>query len=74
MADVKLEGVKTEESVNDADKPDDATNTDTPVDTEVEDTPSGGQVVLWVVIGAVAVGGIAALAVTSKKRHGRDAE
>ena len=74
MADVKLEGVKTEESVNDADKPDDATNTDTPVDTEVEDTSSGGQVVLWVVIGAVAVGGIAALAVTSKKRHGRDAE
>ena len=74
MADVKLEGVKTEESVNDADKPDDATNTDTPVDTEVEDTSSGGQVVLWVVIGAVAVGGITALAVTSKKRHGRDAE
>ena len=27
-----------------------------------------------VVIGVVAVGGIAALAVTSKKRHGRDAE
>jgi len=74
MADVKLEGVKTEESVNDADKPDDATNTDTPVDTEVEDTSSGGQVVLWVVIGAVAVGGITALAVTSKKRHGRGAE
>lgn len=74
MTDVKLEGVKTEESVNDADKPDDATNTDTPVDTEVEDTSSGGQVVLWVVIGAVAVGGITALAVTSKKRHGRGAE
>ena len=74
MADVKLEGVKTEESVNDADKPDDATNTDTPVDTEVEDTSSDGQVVLWVVIGAVAVGGITALAVTSKKRHGRGAE
>ena len=74
MADVKLEGVKTEESVNDADKPDDATNTDTPVDTEVEDSSSGGQVVLWVVIGAVAVGGITALAVTSKKRHGRGAE
>lgn len=50
------------------------TNTDTPVDTEVEDTSSGGQVVLWVVIGAVAVGGITALAVTSKKRHGRGAE
>lgn len=74
MTDVKLEGVKAEEPVNDADKPDDATNTDTPVDTEVEDTSSGGQVVLWVVIGAVAVGGITALAVTSKKRHGRGAE
>ena len=74
MADVKLEGVKTEESVNDADKPDDATGTDTPVDTEVGEASSGGQVVLWVVIGVVAVGGIAALAVTSKKRHGRDAE
>ena len=68
MADVKLEGVKTEESVNDADKSDDT------ADTEVEDTSSGGQVVLWVVIGAVAVGGITALAVTSKKRHGRGAE
>lgn len=66
MADVKLEGVKTEESVNDADKPDDATGTDTPVDTEVGEASSGGQVVLWVVIGVVAVGGIAALAVTSK--------
>lgn len=74
MTDVKLEGVKAEEPVDDTDKPDDATNTDTPVDTEVEDTSSGGQVVLWVVIGVVAVGGIAALAVTSKKRHGRDAE
>lgn len=74
MADVKLEGVKTEESVNDADKPDDANGTDTPVDTEVGEASSGGQVVLWVVIGVVAVGGIAALAVTSKKRHGRDAE
>lgn len=74
MADVKLEGVKTEESVNDADKPDDATGTDTPVDTEVGEASSGGQVVLWAVIGVVAVGGIAALAVTSKKRHGRDAE
>lgn len=74
MADVKLEGVKAEKPVNDTDKPDDATNTDTPVDTEVEDTSSGGQVVLWVVIGAVAVGGITALAVTSKKRHGRGAE
>lgn len=74
MTDVKLEGVKAEEPVDDADKPDDATNTDTPVDTEVEDTSSGGQVVLWVVIGAVAVGGITALAVTSKKRHGRGAE
>ena len=74
MTDVKLEGVKAEKPVNDTDKPDDATNTDTPVDTEVEDTSSGGQVVLWVVIGVVAVGGIAALAVTSKKRHGRDAE
>jgi len=74
MTDVKLEGVKAEKPVNDTDKPDDATNTDTPVDAEVEDTSSGGQVVLWVVIGVVAVGGIAALAVTSKKRHGRDAE
>ena len=74
MTDVKLEGVKAEKPVNDTDKPDDATNTDTPVDTEVEDTSSGGQVVLWVVIGVVAVGGIAALAVTSKKRHGRGAE
>ena len=74
MADVKLEGVKTEESVNDADKPDEATGTDTPVDTEVGEASSGGQVVLWAVIGVVAVGGIAALAVTSKKRHGRDAE
>lgn len=74
MTDVKLEGVKAEESVNDADKPDDATNTDTPVDTEVGEASNGGQVVLWVVIGVVAVGGIAALAVTSKKRHGRDAE
>lgn len=74
MADVKLEGVKAEEPVNDADKPDDATGTDTPVDTEVGEASSGGQVVLWVVIGVVAVGGIAALAVTSKKRHGRDAE
>ena len=74
MTDVKLEGVKAEESVNDADKPDEATGTDTPVDTEVGEASSGGQVVLWVVIGVVAVGGIAALAVTSKKRHGRDAE
>ena len=74
MADVKLEGVKAEEPVNDADKPDDATGTDTPVDTEVGEASSGGQVVLWVVIGVVAVGGIAALAVTSKKRHGRGAE
>lgn len=74
MTDVKLEGVKVEKPVNDTDKPDDATDTDTPVDAEVEDTSSGGQVVLWVVIGVVAVGGIAALAVTSKKRHGRDAE
>lgn len=74
MTDVKLEGVKAEEPVDDIDKPDDATNTDTPVDTEVEDTSSGGQVVLWVAIGVVAVGGIAALAVTSKKRHDRDAE
>ena len=74
MTDVKLEGVKAEEPVDDTDKPDDATNTDTPVDTEVEDTSSGGQVVLWIVIGAVAVGGITALAVTSKKRHGRGAE
>lgn len=68
MTDVKLEGVKAEEPVNDTDKSDDT------ADTEVEDTSSGGQVVLWVVIGVVAVGGIAALAVTSKKRHGRDAE
>lgn len=68
MTDVKLEGVKAEEPVDDTDKPDDT------ADTEVEDTSSGGQVVLWVVIGVVAVGGIAALAVTSKKRHGRDAE
>ncbi len=68
MTDVKLEGVKAEEPVDDTDKSDDA------ADTEVEDTSSGGQVVLWVVIGVVAVGGIAALAVTSKKRHGRDAE
>ncbi len=68
MADVKLEGVKAEEPVDDTDKSDDT------ADTEVEDTSSGGQVVLWVVIGVVAVGGIAALAVTSKKRHGRDAE
>ena len=74
MTDVKLEGVKAEKPVNDTDKPDDATNTDTPVDTEVGEASSGGQVVLWVVIGVVAVGGIAALAVTSKKRHGRDAE
>lgn len=74
MADVKLEGVKAEEPVDDTDKPDDATDTDTPVDTEVGEASSGGQVVLWVVIGVVAVGGIAALAVTSKKRHGRDAE
>ena len=74
MTDVKLEGVKAEESVNDADKPDEATGTDTPVDTEVGEASSGGQVVLWAVIGVVAVGGIAALAVTSKKRHGRDAE
>ena len=68
MSDVKLEGIKAEEPVDDTDKPDDT------ADTEVEDTSSGGQVVLWVVIGVVAVGGIAALAVTSKKRHGRDAE
>lgn len=68
MTDVKLEGVKAEEPVDDTDKSDDT------ADTEVEDTSSGGQVVLWVVIGVVAVGGIAALAVTSKKRHGRDAE
>ena len=68
MTDVKLEGVKAEEPVDDIDKSDDT------ADTEVEDTSSGGQVVLWVVIGVVAVGGIAALAVTSKKRHGRDAE
>lgn len=74
MTDVKLEGVKAEKPVNDTDKSDDTADTDTPVDTEVEDTSSGGQVVLWVVIGVVAVGGIAALAVTSKKRHGRDAE
>lgn len=74
MTDVKLEGVKAEEPVDDTDKPDDATDTDTPVDTEVGEASSGGQVVLWVVIGVVAVGGIAALAVTSKKRHGRDAE
>lgn len=74
MTDVKLEGVKAEEPVDDTDKSDDTADTDTPVDTEVEDTSSGGQVVLWVVIGVVAVGGIAALAVTSKKRHGRDAE
>lgn len=68
MTDVKLEGVKAEEPVDDTDKSDDT------ADTEVEDTSSGGQVVLWVVIGVVAVGGIAALAVTSKKRHGRDTE
>ena len=68
MTDVKLEGVKAEEPVDDTDKSDDT------ADTEVEDTSSGGQVVLWVVIGVVAAGGIAALAVTSKKRHGRDAE
>lgn len=68
MTDVKLEGVKAEEPIDDTDKSDDT------ADTEVEDTSSGGQVVLWVVIGVVAVGGIAALAVTSKKRHGRDAE
>ena len=68
MTDVKLEGVKAEEPVDDTDKSDDT------ADTEVEDTSSGGQVVLWVVIGVVAVSGIAALAVTSKKRHGRDAE
>lgn len=68
MTDVKLEGVKAEEPVDDTDKSDDT------ADTEVEDTSSGGQVVLWVVIGVVAVGGIAALAVTSKKRHGRGAE
>lgn len=68
MSDVKLEGIKAEEPVDDTDKSDDT------ADTEVEDTSSGGQVVLWVVIGVVAVGGIAALAVTSKKRHGRDAE
>lgn len=74
MTDVKQEGVKAEKPVNDTDKSDDTADTDTPVDTEVEDTSSGGQVVLWVVIGVVAVGGIAALAVTSKKRHGRDAE
>lgn len=74
MTDVKLEGVKAEDPVNDTDKPDDAADTDTPVDTEVGEASSGGQVVLWVVIGVVAVGGIAALAVTSKKRHGRDAE
>lgn len=60
MTDVKLEGVKAEEPVDDTDKSDDT------ADTEVEDTSSGGQVVLWVVIGVVAVGGIAALAVTSK--------
>lgn len=74
MTDVKLEGVKAEEPVDDTDKSDDTADTDTPVDTEVGETSSGGQVVLWVVIGVVAVGGIAALAVTSKKRHGRDAE
>ena len=74
MTDVKLEGVKAEEPVDDTDKSDDTADTDTPVDTEVEDTSSGGQVVLWVVIGVVAVGGITALAVTSKKRHGRGAE
>lgn len=74
MTDVKLEGVKAEEPVNDTDKSDDTADTDTPVDTEVGEVSSGGQVVLWVVIGVVAVGGIAALAVTSKKRHGRDAE
>lgn len=68
MTDVKLEGVKAEEPVDDTDKSDDT------ADTEVEDTSSGGQVVLWVVIGVVAVGGITALAVTSKKRHGRGAE
>ena len=68
MTDVKLEGVKAEEPVDDTDKSDDT------ADTEVEDTSSGGQVVLWVVIGVVAVGGIAALAVTRKKRHGRGAE
>ena len=74
MTDVKLEGVKAEKPVNDTDKSDDTADTDTPVDTEVGEASSGGQVVLWVVIGVVAVGGIAALAVTSKKRHGRDAE
>lgn len=74
MTDVKLEGVKAEEPVDDTDKSDDTADTDTPVDTEVGEVSSGGQVVLWVVIGVVAVGGIAALAVTSKKRHGRDAE
>lgn len=74
MTDVKLEGVKAEEPVDDTDKSDDTADTDTPVDTEVGEASSGGQVVLWVVIGVVAVGGIAALAVTSKKRHGRDAE
>ena len=74
MTDVKLEGVKAEEPVDDTDKSDDTADTDTPADTEVEEASSGGQVVLWVVIGVVAVGGIAALAVTSKKRHGRDAE
>lgn len=74
MTDVKLEGVKAEEPVDDTDKSDDTVDTDTPVDTEVGEVSSGGQVVLWVVIGVVAVGGIAALAVTSKKRHGRDAE
>lgn len=74
MTDVKLEGVKAEEPVDDTDKSDDTADTDTPVDTEVGEASSGRQVVLWVVIGVVAVGGIAALAVTSKKRHGRDAE
>lgn len=74
MTDVKLEGVKAEKPVNDTDKSDDTADTDTPVDTEVGEASSGGQVVLWVVIGVVAVGGIAALAVTSKKRRGRDAE
>ncbi len=74
MTDVKLEGVKAEEPVDDTDKSDDTADTDTPVDTEVGEVSSGGQVVLWVIIGVVAVGGIAALAVTSKKRHGRDAE
>lgn len=74
MTDVKLEGVKAEEPVDDTDKSDDTADTDTPVDTEVGEVSSGGQVVLWVVIGVVAVGGFAALAVTSKKRHGRDAE